>query len=204
MQTGGPSGGCIPESLLDLPIDYEKLAEVGSMMGSGGMIVMDESTCMVDVAKYFVDFLRDESCGKCTSCREGTEAMYQILTDICEGRGEEEQLSLLEDIASAVKDTSLCALGGTSPNPVLSTMRYFRDEYETHIREKKCPAGICRALIQYRVIDETCKGCQLCLKNCPQDAITGEKKKPAFIAQEKCIKCGVCLECCKFNAIVVE
>ena len=204
VQTGGPSGGCIPESLLDLPIDYEKLAEVGSMMGSGGMIVMDESTCMVDVAKYFVDFLRDESCGKCTSCREGTEAMYQILTDICEGRGEEEQLSLLEDIASAVKDTSLCALGGTSPNPVLSTMRYFRDEYETHIREKKCPAGICRALIQYRVIDETCKGCQLCLKNCPQDAITGEKKKPAFIAQEKCIKCGVCLECCKFNAIVVE
>lgn len=204
VQTGGPSGGCIPESLLDLPIDYERLAEVGSIMGSGGMIVMDEDTCMVDVAKYFLDFLRDESCGKCTSCREGIEAMYQVVTDICEGRGKEEDLPLLEELSLAVKDASLCALGGTAPNPVLSTLRYFRDEYEAHIQEKRCPAGVCRELIQYRVDVEHCTACHLCVRSCPQEAISGEKKKPPTIDQAQCIKCGVCLERCRFGAILVE
>ncbi|MFH1007316.1 MAG: NADH-quinone oxidoreductase subunit NuoF [Candidatus Latescibacterota bacterium] len=204
VQTGGPSGGCIPESLLDLPIDYERLTEVGSIMGSGGMIVMDEDTCMVDVAKYFLNFLRGESCGKCTSCREGLEAMYQVFADICEGRGKEEDIELLEELASAVKDGSLCALGGTSPNPVLSTLRYFRDEYEAHIKEKRCPAGVCRELIHYRVDAEKCTACHLCVKSCPQEAIRGEKKKPPTIDLAQCIKCGACLERCKSDAIVVE
>jgi NADH:ubiquinone oxidoreductase subunit F (NADH-binding) len=204
VQTGGPSGGCIPESLIDLPIDYERLVETGSIMGSGGLIVMDEDTCMVDMARYFLDFLRSESCGKCTTCREGIAAMHDIVLDICNGKGQPEHIGLLEDLAEAVKDTSLCALGGTAPNPVLSTLRYFNDEYEAHINEKKCPAGVCRALIHYRIDPEKCKGCMLCNKQCPQDAIDGEPKGVQIIDDEKCIKCGVCVESCKFEAVVVE
>jgi NADH:ubiquinone oxidoreductase subunit F (NADH-binding)/NAD-dependent dihydropyrimidine dehydrogenase PreA subunit len=204
VQTGGPSGGCIPASLLDLPIDYERLAEAGSIMGSGGMIVLDEDTCMVDVARYFLEFLRDESCGKCTACREGVDAMYQIVTDICAGKGQDTHIPLLEELGQAVRDGSMCALGGTAPNPVLSTLRYFREEYEAHIREHRCPAGVCKALITYRIDPERCKACLLCNKNCPQGAIAGEKKKPQKIAQEKCIKCGVCRDVCKFEAVTVQ
>jgi NADH:ubiquinone oxidoreductase subunit F (NADH-binding) len=204
VQTGGPSGGCIPESLVDLPIDYERLAETGSIMGSGGLIVMDEQTCMVDVARYFLDFLRSESCGKCTTCREGIAAMHDIVADICNGEGKPEHIQLLEDLAEAVKDASLCALGGTAPNPVLSTLRYFRDEYEAHIVDKKCPAGVCRALIRYRIDPEKCKSCMLCNKQCPQQAIVGKVKEPQKIDEGKCIKCGVCIEVCKFEAVVVE
>jgi NADH:ubiquinone oxidoreductase subunit F (NADH-binding)/(2Fe-2S) ferredoxin len=204
VQTGGPSGGCIPESLVDLPIDYERLTEVGSIMGSGGLIVMDEETCMVDVARYFLDFLRSESCGKCTTCREGIAAMHDIVADICNGKGEPEDIPLLEDLAEAVSDASLCALGGTAPNPVMSTLRNFRDEYEAHIKEKKCPAGVCRALISYRIDPEKCTGCTLCNKRCPEKAIAGKPKQPQTIDEEKCIKCGVCRESCKFEAVLVE
>lgn len=204
VQTGGPSGGCIPESLIDLAVDYEQLTKVGSIMGSGGLIVMDEETCMVDVAKYFLDFLRDESCGKCTTCREGTVAMYDIVSGICDGEGEPGDIALLEDLAEAVGDASLCALGGTAPNPVLSTLRYFRDEYEAHINDKRCPAGVCRALISYRIDPEKCKGCMLCTKGCPQQVIHGESREPQTIDADECIKCGVCREVCKFEAVVVE
>ncbi len=204
VQTGGPSGGCLPESLVDLPIDYERLAEVGSIMGSGGLIVMDEETCMVDMARYFLDFLRSESCGKCTTCREGIAAMHDIVADICGGKGLPEHIGLLEDLAEAVKDSSLCALGGTAPNPVLSTLRYFRDEYDAHINEERCPAGVCRALIHYRIDAEKCKGCMLCNKQCPEQAIDGEPKGVQIIDDEKCIKCGVCRESCKFEAVLVE
>jgi NADH:ubiquinone oxidoreductase subunit F (NADH-binding) len=204
VQTGGPSGGCIPDSLVDLPIDYERLAEVGSIMGSGGLIVMDDETCMVDVARYFLDFLQSESCGKCTSCREGIAAMHDIVAGICSGDGEPEHIELLKDIAEAVKDASLCALGGTAPNPVLSTIRYFRDEYDAHITDKKCPAGVCRALITYRIDADKCTGCMLCNKRCPQDAVEGKVKEAQIIVQEKCIKCGVCREACKFEAVVIE
>jgi NADP-reducing hydrogenase subunit HndC len=204
VQTGGPSGGCIPASLLDMPVDYERLSEAGSMMGSGGMIVMDEDTCMVDVARYFLEFLRDESCGKCNACREGVDVMYQIVSDICAGKGKEEHISLLEELGQAVKDASMCALGATAPNPVLSTLRYFRDEYEAHIREHRCPAGVCKALITFSIDPEKCRACLLCNKNCPQNAITGEKKKPQKIDQEKCIKCGVCRDVCKFDAVTVQ
>jgi NADH:ubiquinone oxidoreductase subunit F (NADH-binding)/(2Fe-2S) ferredoxin/ferredoxin len=201
VQTGGPSGGCIPESLLDLPIDYEKLAEVGSIMGSGGLIVMDEDDCMVDVARYFLDFLRDESCGKCTACREGLEVMYRTLVKICAGEGEESDLDMLEELSTAVKDASLCALGGTAPNPVLSTMRYFRDEYEAHIRDKWCPAGVCKALFEYSIDPEACTGCTLCMKNCPHNAIQGERKQPHVIVRDRCTTCGVCYDVCRFNAV---
>ncbi|MBM4036879.1 MAG: NADH-quinone oxidoreductase subunit NuoF [Planctomycetes bacterium] len=204
VQTGGPSGGCIPASLLDLPIDYERLTEAGSIMGSGGMIVMDEDTCMVDVARYFLEFLRDESCGKCTACREGVDAMYQMVANICEGKGKPDDIPLLEELGQAVKDGSLCALGGTAPNPVLSTLRYFKDEYEAHITDRRCPAGVCKALITYRINPERCKACLLCNKNCPTGAVSGEKKKPQTIAQEKCIKCGVCRDVCKFEAVTVQ
>jgi NADH-quinone oxidoreductase subunit F/NADP-reducing hydrogenase subunit HndC len=204
VQTGGPSGGCIPESLLDLPIDYEKLSEVGSIMGSGGMIVMDENTCMVDVARYFLDFLRGESCGKCSSCREGTEVMYEILTAICEGRGKPEDIDLLIEIAGAVKAASLCGLGGTAPNPVLSTIRYFRDEYEAHISAGRCPAGVCKSLINYRIDEEKCKACMLCVTTCSVSAIRGEAKQPQRIDPEVCMKCGACSEVCKFDAVIVE
>jgi NADH:ubiquinone oxidoreductase subunit F (NADH-binding)/(2Fe-2S) ferredoxin/Pyruvate/2-oxoacid:ferredoxin oxidoreductase delta subunit len=203
VQTGGPSGGCIPESLLDLPIDYEKLAEVGSIMGSGGLIVMDEETCMVDVARYFLEFLKDESCGKCTACREGINVMHGIIERICEGKGVEGDIEMLEELAEAVKDASLCALGGTAPNPVLSTIKYFRDEYTSHIVDKRCPAGVCKALITFTIDKEKCTGCRLCSKKCPQGAISGEVKQPHVVDQDKCIKCGVCADVCKFQAVLV-
>jgi NADH-quinone oxidoreductase subunit F len=204
VQTGGPSGGCLPKEKLDLPIDYESLTEAGSIMGSGGMIVMDENTCMVDVAKYFLNFLRDESCGKCLSCREGTQRMWEIVTDITEGRGKPEDLELLETLAHAVKDASLCGLGQTAANPVLSTLRYFRDEYEAHVNEKRCPAGVCKELIRYSVIEDKCTGCMACLKVCPSEAVTGELKKVHIIDPAKCIKCGACFEACRFDAISIE
>jgi NADH-quinone oxidoreductase subunit F len=210
VQTGGPSGGCIPESLIDLPVDFDRLTEAGSMMGSGGMIVMDESTCMVDVAKYFMNFLKDESCGKCTSCREGTKRMHEILTDITDGRGTPEHIALLEELAWATAEASLCQLGGTAPNPVLSTLRYFRHEYETHIVEKKCPAKVCRPLLTYKVLENVCTRCGRCAKECPVQAISGKRKtkkeagEPFVIDQAKCIKCGMCFETCKFGAIDVQ
>jgi NADH-quinone oxidoreductase subunit F len=204
VQTGGPSGGCIPKEKLNLPIDYESLTAAGSIMGSGGMIVMDENTCMVDVAKYFLNFLRDESCGKCLSCREGTQRMWEIVKDITEGLGKEGDIELLETLARAVKDASLCGLGQTAANPVLSTVRYFREEYEAHIKDKKCPAGVCKDLIRYLILEEKCTGCLACLKICPQEAITGELKKIHIINQEKCIKCGACFEACNFDAIIIE
>jgi len=203
VQTGGPSGGCIPTEHLNLPVDYERLTEVGSMMGSGGMIVMDEDTCMVDVAKYFLAFTNDESCGKCTSCREGSAALLEILTKICNGQGEEKDLEFLEELALAIKNASLCGLGQTLPNPVLSTLRYFKDEYIAHIKDKKCPAGVCKALITYSIDPDKCTGCGLCAKRCPQEAISGERKEAHVIDQSNCIKCGVCLEACKFHAVKV-
>ena len=204
VQTGGPSGGCIPDSLLDLPVDYEALTEAGSMMGSGGMIVMDEHTCMVDVARYFLNFTREESCGKCTPCREGVERMYQTLTAICEGKGQEGDIELLEELGQVAQDAALCQLGKTAPNPVLTTIRYFRDEYEAHIKDKKCPAGVCRALIRYFVVEDKCTGCGLCRRNCPENAISGEKKQLHVIDAEKCIRCGLCFDLCRFDAIGVE
>ena len=205
VQTGGPSGGCLPESLLDLPVDFDELTKVGSMMGSGGMIVMDETTCMVDVAKYFLTFLEEESCGKCVPCREGIKRMKQILADITEGRGQDGDLELLERISDTLVDSSLCALGGTAPNPVLTTIRYFREEYEAHIKYKRCPAGVCKALIHYYIVDEKCPGCGLCVKACPQGAITFMgKKKPVVLDESKCIKCGACYDVCKLGAIGVR
>ena len=204
VQTGGPSGGCIPESLLDLPVDFDKLQEVGAMMGSGGLIVMDERTCMVDVAKYFLHFLVDESCGKCVACREGVFQMYKILERIVAGDGRAGDIDLLQELCSYVKDTSLCQLGGTAANPVLSTIRYFRDEYEAHIERKKCPAGVCRALVTFSIDEDNCKGCGVCIKSCPSDAITGEKKQPHRITPDKCVACGVCYEDCPFDAILAE
>ena len=200
IQTGGPSGGCIPESLLDLEVDFDTLWEAGSMMGSGGMIVMDEETCMVDVAKFFTGFLKDESCGKCVPCREGLSQTYEILKRITEGQGQESDLDLLEELGKVMQDSSLCALGSSAANPVLSTLRFFRDEYLAHIREKRCPAGVCTALIKFEITDK-CTGCTLCAKNCPVNAITGEVKKLHVIDQSLCIKCGVCYDVCKFDAV---
>jgi NADH:ubiquinone oxidoreductase subunit F (NADH-binding)/(2Fe-2S) ferredoxin/Pyruvate/2-oxoacid:ferredoxin oxidoreductase delta subunit len=204
IQTGGPSGGCIPESLLDLPVDYDSLTESGSMMGSGGMIVMDEETCMVDVARYFLAFNREESCGKCTACREGIRRMHFVLDEITHGRGREGDIEMLEELGQAMQDASLCALGRMAPNPVLTTLRYFHDEYEAHIRDKRCPAGVCTDLIRYSIIDENCTGCEVCRRNCPAEAISGEKQKVHVIDQEKCIRCGICREVCKFDAVGVE
>jgi len=203
VQTGGPSGGCIPASLLDLSVDYDGLAEAGSMMGSGGMIVMDNRTCMVDLARYFLDFLREESCGKCTPCREGIRCMLDILTQITEGQANIEDLAKLETLALAVQKASLCGLGKSAPNPVLSTLRYFRDEYIAHIRDHRCPAGVCKSLITYSIDAEACTGCDVCRKRCPQSAISGDKKEPHTIDTELCIKCGICYDVCKFDAVVV-
>jgi len=204
VQTGGPSGGFIPSDLLDLSVDYDRLQEAGAIMGSGGMIVVDEETCMVDMAKYFLEFTTSESCGRCTACREGLQAMYQILTNICAGQGKDGDIELLKELAPAIKDGSMCALGRTAPNPVLTTLRYFKDEYEAHINERRCPAGVCEVLIAYSIDPEKCKGCMLCVKSCPQGAIAGEKGQPQSIDQEQCIKCGACREVCKFEAVTVR
>ena len=200
-QLGGPSGGCLPEYTLDTPIDFEEITKLGAIMGSGGLIVMDENSCMVDSARFFMEFCQEESCGKCTPCREGTKRMLEILTRICNGKGREGDIQLLEEMAPYVKDSALCGLGQTAPNPVLTTLRYFRNEYEEHIHQKKCPSGTCSALVTYAIDPETCIGCGLCAKKCPQQCITGEKKKPHVIDTEACIKCGVCMESCKFDAV---
>src|SRR5581483_1724231 len=204
IQIGGPSGGCIPASMLDLPIDYEALTTAGSMMGSGGMVVMDEDTCMVDVARYFMEFLEEESCGKCFPCREGTQQLKAILNRISQGKGEEADLELLEDAGWMIKNTSLCGLGQTAPNPVLSTLRYFKDEYLAHIREKRCPAKVCRELILYEIDETICDGCHACVRVCASDAILGEKNNPHEIDSAKCIKCGACIEVCQPKAVLVE
>jgi NADP-reducing hydrogenase subunit HndC len=203
VQTGGPSGGCIPESMLDLKVDYDELTRAGSMMGSGGMIIMDEDTCMVDVAKYFLNFLTDESCGKCAPCREGIRQMLKILTNITQGRGKEGDIERLEELAEVAKNASLCTLGKSAPNPVLSTIRYFRDEYEAHIKDKRCPAGVCKDLISYYIEPTKCKACMICARKCPVEAINGGKNQVHIIDQKKCTKCGTCYENCppKFKAI---
>jgi len=202
VQTGGPSGGCIPAQYLDTPVDFDELTKLGSMMGSGGMIVMDEDTCMVNVAKYFLGFLKDESCGKCTPCREGLAQMLYILDRITHGEGEPDDVEKLEQLADLLDGAALCALGKTAANPVLSTIRYFREEYDEHIRAHRCPAKECRGLFLYEINPETCTGCMICKRNCPVEAISGERRKPHVIAQEKCTKCGVCIEKCPFNAIM--
>ncbi len=204
VQTGGPSGGVIPEKFLDLPVDFDELAKVGSMMGSGGMIVMDEDTCMVDVARYFLNFLTEESCGKCVPCREGIRQMLTILNNICAGRGKEGDVNLLQELSEMMRDASLCALGSTAPNPVLSTIKYFEDEYEAHIKEKRCPARVCRELVRYYILPDKCQACLICARNCPAEAITGGKGLVHVIDQEKCTRCGTCLEVCptRFNAVV--
>ena len=204
VQTGGPSGGCIPEKYLDLGVDFDELTKIGSIMGSGGMIVMDQDTCMVDVARYFLDFLKEESCGQCNPCREGIKRMLQILTDICEGHGKEGDVELLEELGDMVAKASLCGLGTSAPNPVITTINYFRNEYDAHIKDKKCPAGVCKNLFYYEIDPEACTGCRLCALKCPQDAIAGEKKEPHVLDQEKCIKCSICYEACKFNAVVIK
>lgn len=213
VQIGGPSGGCIPSSQLDIPIDYESLKAVGAMMGSGGLVVMDEGTCMVDVAKFFMDFIQRQSCGKCIPCREGTRRMLEVLESITRGRrGEKgadalqrfQGIMALNELAEVIKDSSLCGLGQSAPNPVLSTLRWFRDEYEAHIYDRRCPARVCPQLLSYSINAEACKGCALCLKKCPTDAIMGAPKSPHYIIQDKCIACGTCLTVCKSRAVLVQ
>jgi len=201
VQTGGPSGGCIPEKLLDTPVDFDELHNIGSMMGSGGLIVMDENTCMVNVARYFIEFLQNEACGKCTACREGMAQMLEILSRICAGKGKEGDVELLLDLCDLVEGAALCGLGNTACNPVRSTINYFRNEYDEHIRDRHCPGHECRGLFRYEIVAETCKGCRLCAKECPEDAITGERREPHTIDQEKCVRCGACFDVCPFSAI---
>ena len=200
-QTGGPSGGCIPANLIDTPMDYDSLGAIGSMMGSGGLIVMDEDNCMVDIAKFFLEFIIDESCGKCSPCRIGTKRLYDLLTKITEGKGTLEDLTTIEELCNHIKASALCGLGQTAPNPVLSTLHHFRDEYIAHVVEKRCPAGVCKSLVHYVIDPVKCKGCTLCAKNCPTDAISGVVRAPHVIDQEKCIKCGTCMDNCRFDAI---
>ena len=204
VQTGGPSGGVLTEEHLDLPVDFESLDEVGSMMGSGGMIVMDEDTCMVDVAKYFIHFLEEESCGKCTTCRDGMRRLGQVLDRITDGKGRDGDIELIEDLCEVIGEASLCALAGTAPNPVKTTLKYFRDEYEAHIYKKKCPAKVCKGLITFRIDKRKCTGCHVCYVNCPVNCISGKKKEAHVIDSSKCIRCGVCLESCKFDAVRVK
>ncbi|HZK25473.1 MAG TPA: NADH-quinone oxidoreductase subunit NuoF [Oscillospiraceae bacterium] len=204
VQIGGPSGGCLPEEQLDLSVDYDSLTAAGAMMGSGGLVVMDETTCMVDLAKFFLTFTQSESCGKCTPCREGTKRMLEILERITAGQGKPGDIETLEEMGAAIRDSALCGLGQTAPNPVLSTLRYFRHEYEEHINEGKCRAGVCSNLISYNIIEDKCVGCTVCAKNCPVNAISGERKQPHEIDQSVCIKCGVCMEKCKFDAIILK
>jgi NADH-quinone oxidoreductase subunit F len=201
VQTGGPSGGFIPEKYLDIPVDFDELAQVGSMMGSGGMVVMDEDTCMVDISRYFVDFLLEESCGKCIPCREGLRVLSKILNDICEGKGKDKDLQTTEDIVETMREASLCALGRTAANPVLTSLKYFRDEWEEHIKEKRCPAKVCKALINYYIEPKKCQACLSCLGECPVEAVQGDKDLVHWIDQEKCIKCGTCYEICTFGAV---
>ena len=201
VQTGGPSGGCLPADKLDMPVDFDQLTEAGSMMGSGGMIVMDEGACVVNVAKYFIEFCNDESCGKCVSCRDGSDALLEILDRICEGEGREDDIELMKDLCNAINDGSMCGLGTSLPNPVLSTLQYFEDEYLEHIRNKNCPAKVCKPLFQYHVNTENCKKCGLCFRHCPSEAVIWKKKEVAEIIQDKCVKCGICQEVCKFGAV---
>ena len=203
-QTGGPSGGCIPASLMDTPIDYDNLTAIGCMMGSGGLIVMDEDNCMVDIAKFFLEFTVDESCGKCTPCRVGTKRLYEILDKITKGQGELSDIDKLEELCLYIKNNALCGLGQTAPNPVLSTLRYFKDEYIAHIVDKKCPAGVCKDLLSFKIIEDKCKGCTKCARNCPVGAISGAVKQLHVIDQDKCIKCGACIDNCNFGAIIKE
>ncbi len=203
-QTGGPSGGCIPAEHIDTPIDYENLVALGSMMGSGGLIVLDEDTCMVDISKFYLEFTVDESCGKCVPCRIGTKRLLELLDKFTQGKGTMEDLETIEELANHMKSSSLCALGQSAPNPVLSTLRYFKDEYVAHVKDKTCPAGVCKALTRYEIIEDKCIGCTKCARNCPVDAITGTVKQPHVIDQDKCIKCGVCMSNCKFNAVVTK
>jgi NADH-quinone oxidoreductase subunit F len=204
VQTGGPSGGCLPAAKLDVPVDFDSLTREGSMMGSGGMIVMDEDTCMVDVARYFVNFLKFESCGNCTSCRDGLERLHELLSDIVEGRGTMATLDLIKELAETIRKTSLCALGTSSVNPLISTLKHFRAEYEAHVKAKRCPAKVCKALITYKIVAKNCNGCTLCAKHCPESAIKGQKKKLHTITQKKCIKCGICKDVCQQNAVTVK
>jgi NADH:ubiquinone oxidoreductase subunit F (NADH-binding) len=204
VQIGGPMGGCLPSQFLDLPVDYESLVQAGAMMGSGGMVVMDDETCMVDIARFFMDFTQDESCGKCTPCRVGTRRILEILQRICDGKGKDGDIETLEMLCDQIRRTSLCGLGQGAPNPVASTLKFFRDEYEAHIYEKRCPAKVCRALIHYEIKPATCTGCTVCARNCPVGAISGERRQPHQIDPDTCIRCGICMQVCNFDAIEVN